>query len=382
MTTETETGPALPTRASWLSRPENWLSLSVNGLAILIVAAAIWIAQLDATDASAGIAAQFPPTATLAGALPTETALSSGAPAGIPTLEPLLVAAVEPGTVSRLADPDTTIPTRARATIEKYVVQKGDTVFGIAAKFNLKPETILWGNPELIDQLNLLRPGKELNILPIDGALRVVQPGDTLENIAKVFHGNIDEIINYAGNDLDPADPQLREGQAIIIPGGWRETVSWQLPVASRSAARRGPGGSSEPGSCVGDLSGPTGSFTFVWPANNHYLSGWDYNPNTHPGIDIAAGLGAPIYAADTGVVVFSGWSTRGYGNLLIIDHGNGWQTAYAHLSQYNYGCGAAVYQGQLIGLSGSTGNSTGAHLHFEMRHSEYGRVNPWTFLP
>jgi murein DD-endopeptidase MepM/ murein hydrolase activator NlpD len=104
--------------------------------------------------------------------------------------------------------------------------------------------------------------------------------------------------------------------------------------------------------------------------------------PVGHPGIDIAAGMGAPIYASDTGVIVFAGWSYRGYGNLVIIDHGNGWQTAYAHLSVINVACGGSIYQGQVLGLAGSTGNSTGAHLHFEMRSDTYGRVNPWLYLP
>lgn len=282
---------------------------------------------------------------------------------------------------SRRANVDTNIPTRARLEIQQYTVETGDTVFGIAAKFNLEPETILWGNPELIDSLNLLRPGKVLNILPINGALRVVQPGDTIEKVAEVFHGKVDEIVAFAGNDVDPENPELTPGQSIIIPGGWRETVQWQLPVATRNNPR-GPGSTGEPGSCGGTLSGPSGGFNFIWPANNHFLSGWDYNPNTHPGLDVSAGLGAPIYASETGVVVFSGWSTRGYGNLVIIDHGNGWQTAYAHLSQINYGCGQAIAQGQVLGLAGSTGNSTGPHLHFEMRSTEYGRVNPWDFLP
>ncbi len=282
---------------------------------------------------------------------------------------------------SRQANPDTTIPTRARLEIEQYTVQPGDTIFGIADKFNLEPDTILWGNPELVDSLNLLRPGKVLNILPVNGALRVVQAGDTIEKVAEVFHGKVEDIVTFAGNDIDPENPVLSPGASIIIPGGWRDSVQWQLPTVTRNNAR-GPGSTGEPGSCGGTLSGPTGGFNFIWPANNHYLSGWDYNPNTHPGIDIAAGLGAPIYASETGVVVFSGWSTRGYGNLVIIDHGNGWQTAYAHLSQINYGCGQAIAQGQLIGLAGSTGNSTGPHLHFEMRSSEYGRVNPWDFLP
>ena len=282
---------------------------------------------------------------------------------------------------SRQANPDTTIPTRARLEIEEYTVQPGDTIFGIADKFNLEPDTILWGNPELVDSLNLLRPGKVLNILPVNGALRVVQSGDTIEKVAEVYHGKVEDIVSFAGNDIDPENPVLAPGASIIIPGGWRDSVQWQLPTVTRNNAR-GPGSTGEPGSCAGTLSGPTGGFNFIWPANNHYLSGWDYNPNTHPGIDISAGLGAPLFASETGVVVFSGWSTRGYGNLVIIDHGNGWQTAYAHLSQINYGCGQAIAQGQVIGLAGSTGNSTGPHLHFEMRSSQYGRVNPWDFLP
>jgi murein DD-endopeptidase MepM/ murein hydrolase activator NlpD len=189
----------------------------------------------------------------------------------------------------------------------------------------------------------------------------------------------VEEIVAYAGNNLELDDPQIKEGQFLVIPGGWRELVTWQLPSVTRTT--RGLT-SSEPGACAGPFSGPSGTYTFVWPANNHYLSGTDFLPNAHPGIDIAAGMGAAIYASDTGVIVFAGWSTRGYGNLIIIDHGNGWQTAYAHLSQINVACGGAIYQGQVLGLSGSTGNSTGPHLHFEMRSDVYGRVNPWLYLP
>jgi murein DD-endopeptidase MepM/ murein hydrolase activator NlpD len=160
--------------------------------------------------------------------------------------------------------------------------------------------------------------------------------------------------------------------------------VNWQIPLQQVSATGKPVRGivySGDPGACAGPFSGATGSYSFIWPANNHYLSGTDFLAKGHPGIDISAPLGAPIYAADSGVVIFAGWSTKGYGNMVMLDHGNGWQTVYAHASQINVVCGQSVAQGQVIMLAGSTGNSTGSHLHFEMRNSEYGRVNPWLYL-
>ena len=112
----------------------------------------------------------------------------------------------------------------------------------------------------------------------------------------------------------------------------------------------------------------------------NHTLSGNDYWSG-HLAIDIGAGEGAAIYAADSGVVVFSGPAAGGYGNMIMIDHGNGYQTLYAHLSQVIAGCGRSVQQGQTIGIAGSTGKSTGPHLHFEVRYLG-GFVSPWYVLP
>jgi murein DD-endopeptidase MepM/ murein hydrolase activator NlpD len=372
---------------SGLASPEGWLRLASHALAIGLVVVAIGIARLDLDP---GVALAFPADLLpgLAGpdATPTPPATAAPEVTAEPVLESLALSlgpepTAAPGDVIRQIDVHTLIPTRPRYEVTEYTVESNDTLFIIATKFNLKPETILWGNPALADNPNILSVGQVLNILPIDGALRVVQPGDTVEKIARAFHGTPEDIINFPGNNLDPSDPQLVMGQNIIIPGGWRDSIVWQLPVITRASV--GPSANTgEPGACRGPFSGPSGSWTFVWPANNHYLSGTDYLPVGHPGIDIAAGLGAGIYAADTGVIVFAGWSYRGYGNLVIVDHGNGWQTAYAHLSQINVACGGSIYQGQLLGLSGSTGNSTGPHLHFEMRHSEYGRVNPWLYLP
>jgi murein DD-endopeptidase MepM/ murein hydrolase activator NlpD len=137
-----------------------------------------------------------------------------------------------------------------------------------------------------------------------------------------------------------------------------------------------------ERGACEAPFDGPVGTETFMWPASNHYLSGYNFSWRYHPGIDIATQLGDPIYASDTGVVVFAGWNSQGYGNLVVLDHGNGWETLYAHLSEFNVDCGQAVYQGDVVGYAGSTGNSTGAHLHFEILNDTDGRVNPWSYLP
>jgi murein DD-endopeptidase MepM/ murein hydrolase activator NlpD len=127
---------------------------------------------------------------------------------------------------------------------------------------------------------------------------------------------------------------------------------------------------------------GPVGTGSFTWPTNTRYLSGFDYNPAAnHPAIDIAGSTGHPIFGADSGVVVYSGWNNYGYGLVIVLDHGNGWQTLYAHLSHVSVRCGQSVSQGQGIGSAGSTGNSTGPHLHFETRN-QGGFVNPWFVLP
>jgi len=97
-------------------------------------------------------------------------------------------------------------------------------------------------------------------------------------------------------------------------------------------------------------------------------VTGHFYNPNIHPGLDIAGPEGNSVFATDSGVVVYAGWSEYGYGYLIVLDHGTGWQSAYAHLSAVGVGCGQSVAQGTVIGAVGNTGNSTGAHLHFELR--------------
>jgi len=284
--------------------------------------------------------------------------------------------------LTRETDIHTNIPTRPRTDVITYTVVSGDTLFGIADKFGLKPETLVWGNPILKDDPHLLRPDQVLRVPPTNGVLRDVQPGDKLETLAKFYGVAVDAIVNWPGNDLDPDQPELKEGQLLMVPGGHREFVQFVVPQIKRAVRRALSGGSDPgPGQCAGGYTGGSiGSGYFIWPANSHYLSGNNYWSG-HQAIDIAAGLGDPIYAADSGVVVFAGPSFWGYGNMVVVDHSNGWNTLYAHLSQWNVSCGQSVLQGNLLGLAGSTGNSSGPHLHFEMNY-QGSRPNPWNYLP
>jgi murein DD-endopeptidase MepM/ murein hydrolase activator NlpD len=282
--------------------------------------------------------------------------------------------------IPRLVNLHTIIPTRPRQEISTYTVQVGDSVFQIATQFNIKPETVLWANYDLLnDNPDLISLGMELKIPPANGVYYQWQEGDTIETVAARFKAKAEDILNWSGNNLDLTDPKVEPGAWILVPDGEREFRQWIIPTIPRGRA----GVSSSlygAGTCAGGYEGAYGTGAFVWPAGNHSLSGNDYWSG-HLGIDIAAGEGAPIYAADSGVVVFSGWATGGYGYMVMIDHGNGYQTVYAHLSQASASCGRSVIQGGTIGYSGSSGNSTGAHLHFEVRY-QGGFVSPWYVLP
>jgi len=287
--------------------------------------------------------------------------------------------------VSRLALPHTNRPAKPRNEIITYTIQTGDTLFGIAEKFGLQPETLLWSNRHILgDNPENIFPGVEILIPPIDGAIYQWNTGDGLNGVAKFYNVTPDVILDWPGNKLDRNTigdlslPNIPAGTFVFVPGGRGEFTDW-LPKYTRDK----PATSSISGSACGVItSGYIGYGTFVWPTTERYLSGFDYNPSTnHRGIDIAGRIGNPIYAVDAGVIVYSNWNENGYGNLIVVDHGNGWQSVYAHLSDFARYCGDNVEQGETIGYMGSTGNSTGPHLHFELRNEQYGVVNPWDFL-
>jgi len=356
---------------------ETTLRIGTNVLAMSLILAVVWLMRSYYHQPAAG---------------GTSDVLAASQPAATPTLS--AAAIPEPGTGStdsilRLASLHTIIPSRPRMDVIKYTVQAGDSVFGIAGKFGLKPSTILWGNLNVLkDNPHRLQPGQELNILPVDGIYYELQAGDGLSAVAQYFGVDAEAIVNFPGNHLDPdtigdyAHPNIQAGTLLIVPGGKREFIVWGAPIGvtrDQPATARMWG----VGACGAISGGAVGFGTYVWPTTEHWISGYDYSLETnHPAIDIAGKLGNAIYATDAGVIVYAGWNDLGYGNLIMIDHGSGWQSLYAHLEQINVFCGQSVGQGELIGLMGSTGNSSGPHLHFELMNTVYGKVNPHDWLP
>lgn len=282
--------------------------------------------------------------------------------------------------ISRSAVFDTTIPKRARVDVTSHSVEIGDSVFSIAKEYDITPETLLWANYEVLnDNPDLLSMGMMLNIPPVDGVYYQWQNGDTIESVADKFKAKSNDILEWAGNKLDLVQPVITPGQWLMIPGGQREFRQWVLPTISRGHAGVSSvlyGG----GACEGGYSGALGTGSFVWPTPIHELVGNDYWSG-HLAVDLATNDGLKVMAADSGVVVFAGWGAGGYGYMVMIDHGNDYATLYAHLSQVVVNCGNSVTQGQVIGFGGSSGNSTGPHLHFEVRYQD-GFVNPWFVLP
>ncbi len=237
-----------------------------------------------------------------------------------------------------------------RKDVVTYTVQSGDTPSDIGIKFDINTDTILWANS--LRDGDLIRPGDKLLILPINGVRIKVAAKDTLASLAKKYSGKTDEIIAF--NEL-PLEGTLTAGDYIIIPNG-------ELPSTAPKPA----------------VTAPKYAKSTV-PASNWLIfptTGKDWGKiHASNGVDVANVCGTPIYAAAAGKVIVSdgiGWN-GGYGKNVRIQHPNGVVTLYAHASQLVVGAGEEVAQGQLIALMGTTGRSTGCHLHFEVR----GASNP-----
>jgi len=238
--------------------------------------------------------------------------------------------------------------------INTYTVQPGDTVSGVAKMFGVSISTVLWANN--LTSKSVLQTGQTLVILPISGINYTVKKGDTVQAIAKKYKADIGDILVY--NDISLSSV-LSAGDTIIIPN-----AEIQVSVPTRIVFRNNP---------AHDTNGPDYPGYYIRPivggTRTQGLHGYN-------AVDLAAPKGTPIHASAAGTVIVSrsgGWN-GGYGSFIIISHSNGTQTLYAHLSKNIATAGQYVEQDQTIGLVGSTGESTGPHVHFEIR----GAKNPF----
>ncbi|KKT77560.1 MAG: Lipoprotein [Candidatus Nomurabacteria bacterium GW2011_GWA1_46_11] len=268
---------------------------------------------------------------------------------------------------STQVEPESTdLTQKVRDKILKYTVEPGDTLSSISKKFDISVDTILWQND--LTERSTIRPGQSLEILPVSGIAHKVGRGDTIYSIAKKYKANAQAMVDFPFNTFsDDETFGLTVGQILIVPDGVE-------PAAPAVIAPIAPSGQFTPR--VGTNPG-TGKF--IWPTAGVISQGFSWY---HKGIDIANPNYPPIVAADSGVVTVAGWvDNTGYGNRVMIDHGNGYITLYGHMSRVSVSVGQRVGKGQLIGYVGSTGRSTGPHVHFEIRNSGGGFNNPFGFL-
>ena len=276
-----------------------------------------------------------------------------------------------------------------RTEIIAYEVKPLDSIFSIADDFGLLPETILWSNRYLIgDTPDGVRPGQKLIILPEDGVYHAWLYGEGMNGVSSGYGVTPQDILAEPLNDLDASEigdlslPHIKTGTFLYIPGGRGSIPSWVSIVTDPGTGAVQHANVSYLGAyACNSTSRLTGTGNFQLPNKTSALSGYEYNPPVHNGLDYDGVTGDPIFATDNGVVIYAGWSDRGYGNVIVIDHGNGYLSLYAHLMDGGIavGCGVAVYGGTTIGYMGSTGNSTGSHLHFELRYNG-SPVNPHGF--
>lgn len=252
----------------------------------------------------------------------------------------------------------TVISVKPRDKVIDYKVIGGDTIASIAKKFDVSVDSIKWASNIKSD---IIKPGQILKVPPITGVVHKVVSGDNVYTIAKKYKTDAQKIVNFPFNDFADLDTfSLTPGQELYVPDGVPQEAQ---PITPQYIAQI--------------QAGVKGSSNFIWPTSGTITQ---YPVWYHMALDIANNAAPPILASDTGTVIYSGCQRYGYGCNIIIDHANGYQSLYAHLSSLEVSAGQAVSKGQRIGVMGSTGRSTGTHLHFEIR-SGGSLLNPLNFL-
>jgi murein DD-endopeptidase MepM/ murein hydrolase activator NlpD len=269
------------------------------------------------------------------------------------------------------ADPrmTTQVSEKPRDEVINYEVREGETISSIAEKFGVSQDTIRWAND--LKDIKAIKPGQTLKILPVTGVAHKVQKGETIYSIAKKYDTEAQGIVDFPFNSfVNDETFALAVGQTIVVPDG---VMPKAVPVVpgQRYLAQKTP-----------DAGTVSALGQFIWPTSGYISQGFRWY---HPAIDIArrggTGPAPEILAADAGKVLVAGWPDgRGYGNRVLLDHGNGFTTMYAHLAQIYVKVGQTVNRGDAIGKMGSTGRSTGIHLHFEI-HKGGAAQNPLAYL-
>lgn len=252
----------------------------------------------------------------------------------------------------------TVVSAKPRDKIVNYEVLGGDTLASIADKFNVSVDTLKWAN-DLKNQT--IKPGQTIKVPPVTGIVYKVNSGDSIYSIAKKYRTNAQKIVNFPFNDFADLDTfALTPGQTLFVPDGVVEAAP--VVTAPQFASIK---------------AGVQGNSTFIWPTSGGITQ---YPVSYHMALDIANNAAPPVIASDTGTVTFAGCLGYGYGCHIIVNHANGYETLYAHLSSIGVAAGQAVSQGTQIGVMGCTGRCSGTHLHFEVR-SGGGQLNPLSFL-
>ena len=302
------------------------------------------------------------------------------------TLAPTLTtqpASIQPSQTPSPAPENTPEPTAipSRDDSLQYEVQPGDTLSSIAATFGLSPQTVLWANFDLLfDNPDFLMQGMLLEIFPADGLMHQVGGIDTISGLATFFGVEPEAITTWPANNINSSAPEISAGQWLFIPGGLRQSRWRQMPDIPRESAALDYAEYGD-GACPANYEGGAlGDGEYAWPVQSREILGESFSA-WHPAIDVATVIGEHVLAADTGVIVFSGWSNFGYGNLAMIDHGNGSYSLYAGLSSLLVPCGQGVIQGDPIALAANTGYPAGPILHFEIRQSGQS-IDPLSLLP
>ncbi|OGM23253.1 hypothetical protein A2961_03675 [Candidatus Woesebacteria bacterium RIFCSPLOWO2_01_FULL_39_21] len=273
-----------------------------------------------------------------------------------------------PSSVVTAATDDPTLATsfseKLRDSIIEYGVQEGDTLSSIAEKFDVSIDTLRWqNNLQSRDQIKL---GQKLEILPVTGVLHKVKKGDTVYSIAKKYDSSPQAVVDFPYNAfVNDETFELAIGQTVVVPDGVMPSVEpWSGVARIRQVTP--------------DAGTVVASGVFVWPSSGSISQRFVWY---HKGIDIANKSAPAVLAADAGTVVMAGWPDNyGYGNRVLIDHNNGYRTLYGHLSKIYVVPGQTVKRGDAIGQMGSTGRSTGTHLHFEVIYNG-SYLNPLSIL-